>query len=216
VSVFTVGVSYNRYRLPGDTRIDAIVTVTASAAAKWVMLRIFVPENVSVRYMRQVTPTVKDLMPPHPLRRGQRADIGTGLWSGGESREYYLLLDVPADDNGREMVAARLRLVPDMFMVTDVHLLGEARVAVSWAGDPMLALEMDPHVARFTEQEKLARTIHAAREALEQGDLDTAGHLFAQALALAREQLDDGTPAVRLLARMTRELAAGSRPAAPD
>ena len=131
--MFTVEASYNRYRLPGDNVIAVTVTVIALAAADEVMLQIAVPEGASVQMVQQVAPTVQDLAPRYPTRRGGSADIATGAWSRAESRRYNLLLHVVAGEESRDMRAARIRLIAGS------ELLGEAPVVISWISDELAA-----------------------------------------------------------------------------
>jgi hypothetical protein len=194
VPVFDVEVSCNEYRLPGDALVDAVVTMTATAPADGGKLRIQVPENASVRTVRQVEPTVQDLIPLSPPRWGQAADLPVGAWDGGESRRYYLQLDVEPGQTEQEVQAARIQVL------AGPQLLGEGRVVVRWADHMMRALWIDPLVSRYTGQEELARLLREATDALESGDQNGATILFSQALPLAERQ--GYTPRTRLLAGM--------------
>ncbi|HEV2375138.1 MAG TPA: hypothetical protein VGS19_23640 [Streptosporangiaceae bacterium] len=75
-----------------------------------VVLRAWTPQHATVRFVRQVAPTVEDLTARRTQATLQAGDYPTGAW-GTESRDYHVCVDAEPAEIGREMLAARVSLV---------------------------------------------------------------------------------------------------------
>ena len=168
-----------------------------------VALRVWTPANASVRFVKQVAPTVEDLTE----RRQESGDQSGGrrgggyptrAW-GGESRDYHVCVQVPAAAVGNEMLAGRISLVvplPDGG--TDV--LSQGLVKAVWTDDLAASTKMNPQVAHYTGQADLAVAIQEGMDAHRRGDIDNATSKLGRAVQLAHESGNEDT--FKLLAKV--------------
>lgn len=75
-----------------------------------VALRLWTPVGTTVRFVKQVAPSVEDLTDRRSEAGPRTGDYPTGSW-GDESRDYHVCLEVPPAGIGQEMLAARVSLV---------------------------------------------------------------------------------------------------------
>jgi hypothetical protein len=159
-----------------------------------VRLRMWSPKGATVRFVRQVAPGIEDLTGKatqvNPLTR----DFPTGAWSGDESRDYHVCVDVAPGAVGVEKLAARVTL-----MVGDDQA-GQALVRAVWTDDETLSTRISPQVAHYTGQAELAQVIQDGLEARKAGDDVTATVKLGRAVQLAHESGNDGT--MRLLRKV--------------
>jgi VWA domain-containing protein len=159
-----------------------------------VRLRIWAPQGSTVKFLRQVAPTIDDLTakatPVNPLT----GDFPTGSWGGDESRDYHLCVSVPPGKVGDEKLAARVSLV------VDGQPVSQALVKAIWTDDEALSARISPQVAHYTGQAELAAAIQEGLEARKAGDVDTATVKLGRAVQLAHESGNEGT--VKLLQKV--------------
>lgn len=159
-----------------------------------VRLRLWTPQGSTLRFVRQVAPTLEDLTtkaaPVNPLT----SDFPTGAWGGAESRDYHVCVDVPPGGVGDEKLAARVSLV------VDDQPVSQALVKAIWTDDEALSARISPQVAHYTGQAELAEAIHDGLEARKEGDVDTATVKLGRAVQIAHESGNEST--VRLLQRV--------------
>ena len=101
----------------------------------------------------------------------QTRDYPTGAW-GGESRDYYVAVELTAGDIGDEMLGCRASVVhgpPGQ----EVKVTG-APIVATWTDDEALSARINSQVAHYTGQEELAEAIQTGLEANARGDVDTA------------------------------------------
>jgi hypothetical protein len=151
-----------------------------------VQLKVWTPVNSTIRFLKQVEPTVADLT-------GRRVEDGPrtgryplGSW-GAESRDYHLCVRVPAGAAGDEMLAARVSVVEG----ETVH--AQSLVRAVWTDDVALSARINRQVAHYSGQAELAEAIQAGIEARKTGDEDTATLKFGRAAQLAHESGNDAT-----------------------
>ena len=159
-----------------------------------VRLRMWAPQGSTVRFVRQVAPTIDDLTGKAAAVNPLTRDFPTGAWAGGESRDYHVCIDVPAGAVGDEKLAARVTL-----MVGDEQA-GQGLVKAVWTDDETLSTRISPQVAHYTGQAELAQTIQEGLEARKAGDDATATLKLGRAVQLAHESNNDGT--MRLLRKV--------------
>jgi len=159
-----------------------------------VHLRLWSPQGSTVRFVRQVAPGIEDLTGSatqvNPLTR----DFLTGAWSGDESRDYHVCVEVPPGAVGDEKLATRV-----MLMVGDQQV-GQALVRAVWTDDESLSTRISAQVAHYTGQAELAQAIHDGLEARKAGDEVTATVKLGRAVQLAHESRNEGT--MRLLRKV--------------
>jgi VWA domain-containing protein len=159
-----------------------------------VALRVWSPQHASVRFMKQVAPTVEDLTGRRTQSGPQAGDYPTGAWGAGESRDYHLCVRVNPAAIGQEMLAARVSLV----VGSDV--VGQGLVRAVWTNDEALSTRINANVAHYTGQAELAQAIQEGLEARKQGDEDTATAKLGRAVALAEQSGNEDT--AKLLAKV--------------
>jgi hypothetical protein len=169
---------------------DMIERVMGKAVAD-VSLRIWTPNGVSVRFVKQRYPSLRDLT-------DRRAEVGpdaagpatgdypTGIW-GTERRDYHLCVTVPAGEPYQHMLAARVSLVVPGSGATSDATLADGRVLVEWTDDEPQSTRVDLSVEHYAKQEELADSVQAGLEAYRRGDSDTASRQFRRAHVLAAE-----------------------------
>jgi von Willebrand factor type A C-terminal domain/von Willebrand factor type A domain len=149
-----------------------------------VALRVWTPVGTTIRYVKQVAPTVADLTGRHTEAGPRAGDYPTGSW-GDESRDYHLCVEVPAAGLGQEMLAARVSLVvpqPD----GGVRNLGaQGLVRAVWTDDMAASTAMNPQVAHYTGQAELAKVIQQGLDLRKAGDFDGATAKLGRAVQLA-------------------------------
>jgi hypothetical protein len=159
-----------------------------------VRLRVWAPKGSTVRFVRQVAPSIGDLtdkaVPVDALTR----EYPTGAWAGGESRDYHLCIDVPPAGVGDERLAARVSLMEGGTPVS------QGLVRAVWTDDEALSTRIDPQVAHYTGQAELAQAIQEGLQARKEGDMDTSTVKLGRAVQLATAAGNEGT--VRLLRKV--------------
>jgi hypothetical protein len=163
-----------------------------------VSLRVWTPQHATLKYVKQVAPTVEDLTARRTQSGPQAGDYPSGAWGGAESRDYHLCVQVSPGSVGQEMLAARVSLVAASPSGTVV--LGQGLVRAIWTDDEALSTRINGHIAHYTGQAELAQVIQEGLEARKRGDEDTATARLGRAVALAQESGNDGT--AKLLAKV--------------
>ena len=151
-----------------------------------VALQVWTPKHATIRFVKQVFPTMDDLTARRAQVDPQRGNYPTGAWAAGESRDYHVCVDVlPGAVGGPEMLAARVSLVsgtPD-----GPQTLGQGPVKAVWTDDEALSSRISRGVANYTGQAELAQAIQEGLEARDNGDTATAEAQLSRAVALARQ-----------------------------
>jgi hypothetical protein len=171
-----------------------------------VSLRVWTPQSASVRFLKQVAPTVEDLTARRTQTGPQAGDYPTGAWGASESRDYHLCVRVAPAGVGQEMLAGRVSLVTTTPSGTDV--LGQGLVRAVWTDDEALSTRINGNVAHYTGQAELAQAIQDGLEARKHGDEDTATAKLGRAVALAEQSGNEDT--AKLLAKVVDVVDAAS------
>jgi von Willebrand factor type A C-terminal domain/von Willebrand factor type A domain len=161
-------------------------------------LRLWTPRGATVRFVKQVAPTVEDLTGRRTEAARQSGDYPLGSW-GAESRDYHIAIEVPAGAVGDEMLAGRVSIVrpgPD----GAEQVLGQGLVKAIWTEDTALSTRISRGVAHYTGQAELAEAIQEGLAARKAGDEATATARLGRAVALAAASGNDGT--ARLLEKV--------------
>ncbi|MGY0067359.1 vWA domain-containing protein [Streptomyces sp. QTS137] len=172
-----------------------------------VVLRLWTPLGATVKFVKQVAPTVEE-MTGRRTEAGLRAgDYPLGSW-GDESRDYHVCVEVPAAGVGQEMLAARLSLVvpqpagaPAGSGAGGVHKLGaQGLVRAVWTDDVAASTSINPQVAHYTGQAELAQVIQQGIDLRKAGDFDGATSKLGRAVQLA--SVSGNADTAKLLAKV--------------
>jgi hypothetical protein len=169
---------------------EAMMQASMAKEVADVALRVWTPQHATVRYVKQVAPTVEDLTARRTQSAPQAGDYPTGAW-GTESRDYHVCVDVEPGAVGQEMLAARVSLF--LNAASGPQTLGQGLIRAIWTGDEAMSTRINRHVAHYTGQAELAQVIQDGLEARKAGDDDTAAARLGRAVALAHESGNQDT-----------------------
>ena len=142
---------YNPYLAAGQTRLNIILKVTASASQSLpeATLKIWSPKVVKVSTLKQAHPDIQDLMP-----EARRIDDKTLEINLGEStalvRDYQLAFDLPSSNVGDEVLACRASIIYSENGTT--MTVPCQPIAVRWTDDQVLSTRMNSEVAQYTKK----------------------------------------------------------------
>ncbi|MFF1487395.1 VWA domain-containing protein [Streptomyces sp. NPDC058319] len=149
-----------------------------------VALRVWTPVGTTIRFVKQVAPTVEDLTGRRTEAGPRAGDYPTGSW-GDESRDYHLCVEVPAAHLGQEMLAARVSLVVPQPDGGARNLGAQGLVRAVWTDDVAASTSINPQVAHYTGQAELAQVIQQGLDLRKAGDSDGATARLGRAVQLA-------------------------------
>jgi hypothetical protein len=184
---------------PGGLAADfeAMMKVAMAKEVADVVLRVRTPQHATIKFVKQVAPTIEDLSERRADAGAQTGDYPTGAW-GKESRDYHLCIEVEPAAVGQEMLAARVSLALNSASGTEV--LGQGMVKAVWTDDEGLSTRINRHVAHYTGQAELKDAIDEGLAARKAGDEDGATAKLGRAVRLAHESGNEDT--AKLLARV--------------
>ncbi|MFJ4362880.1 VWA domain-containing protein [Streptomyces chartreusis] len=150
-----------------------------------VALRLWTPVGTTIKFVKQVAPTVEELTDRRTEAGPRAGDYPTGSW-GDESRDYHVCVEVPAAALGQEMLAARVSLVVPQPGGGSAHNLGaQGLVRAVWTDDMVASTSINPQVAHYTGQAELAQAIQQGLDLRKAGDIDGATAKLGRAVQLA-------------------------------
>ncbi|MFF6977632.1 VWA domain-containing protein [Streptomyces sp. NPDC008343] len=149
-----------------------------------VALRVWTPVGTTIKFVKQVAPTVEDLTDRRAEAGPRAGDYPTGSW-GDESRDYHVCVEVPAAGLGQEMLAARVSLVIPQSDGTAQNLGAQGLVRAVWTDDMVASTSINPQVAHYTGQAELAQVIQQGLDLRKSGDIDGATAKLGRAVQLA-------------------------------
>jgi hypothetical protein len=181
-----------------DGLVEDFRSMAAAAMGKavaGVSLRLWTPEGARVRFVKQVSPGLRDLTGRRVESGPRTGDYPTGAWGGGESRDYHVGVRVRPAAVGDRMLASRVSVVGPAGEV-----LGQGRVLAAWTDDSALSTRISTEVAHYTGQAELAEAIQDGLEARKAGDVGRATARLGRAVRLAHES--GNTDTAKLLAKV--------------
>lgn len=180
---------------PDDLEADfeSMMRTAMSRGVADARLRVWAPQGSEVLFVRQVAPTVEELLAKATAVSPLVREMPTGAWAD-ETRDYHVAVRVPVAPVGNERLAARVEVV-----VGD-HVAAKALVRAVWSTDANLTTRVDRAVAHYTGQERLADAIQQGLQARAAGDDRTATTLLGEAARLAHEGGNEDT--ARLLSKV--------------
>lgn len=159
----------------------AMATSAMNKAVADVSLRLWTPQGATVKFVKQVEPTLADLTGRRTEVPPRSGDYPTGSW-GSETRDYHVCVQVPAGATGEKMLAGRVSLV-----LPDGQTIGRGNILAVWTDDTALSTRINREVAHYTGQAELADAIQEGLEARKAGDVETATAKLGRAVRLATE-----------------------------
>lgn len=173
---------------PEDLEADfrAMARTAMDKAVADVALRLWTPQGATVKFVKQVEPTLVDLTARRTEVPPRSGDYPTGSW-GSETRDYHVCVQVPAATTGDKMLAGRVSLVVPGANGEADQVLGQGRVLAVWTDDTALSTRINREVAHYTGQAELADAIQEGLEARKNGDVETATAKLGRAVQLATE-----------------------------
>ncbi|WP_407564967.1 vWA domain-containing protein [Streptomyces sp. 184] len=148
-----------------------------------VALRLWTPQGSTIKFVKQVAPTVEELTERRTEAGPRAGDYPTGSW-GDESRDYHVCVEVPPASVGQEMLAARVSLIlpqPD----GSAQTLSQGLIRAVWTDDMAASTRINAQVAHYTGQAELAQVIQQGLEDRKAGDMDGATAKLGRAVQLA-------------------------------
>jgi hypothetical protein len=170
-----------------DDDFRAFLDRAISKSVADVRVKLWAPKGSTVRFVRQVAPTIEDLTSKAAPVDALTKEYPTGAWAGDESRDYHVCVDVPAGKVGDEKLAARVSLM------VGADPVSQGLVRAVWTDDDALSTRINPQVAHYTGQAELAQAIQEGLQARKDGDIDTATVKLGRAVQLAAGSGNEGT-----------------------
>jgi hypothetical protein len=169
---------------PGGLEADfrAMAASAMGKAVGDVALRLWTPQGATVKFVKQVEPSLVDLTGRRVESAPRSGDYPTGSW-GTESRDYHVCIEVNPAGVGEKMLAGRVSMV----VPGSNEVLGKGQILAIWTDDTVLSTKISPEVAHYTGQAELASAIQEGLEARKAGDVHTATAKLGRAVALATQ-----------------------------
>jgi hypothetical protein len=165
---------------------EQMMTTAMGKVAADVQLKVWTPVNTTIRYVKQVEPSVTDLTGKR-VEDGPRAGrYPLGAW-GNESRDYHVCVDVTPGAAGDEMLAARVSVLEGS------EVQAQCLIRAVWTDDTGLSTRINRQVAHYTGQAELADAIQTGLEARKAGDEHTATIKLGRAAQLAHQSGNSAT-----------------------
>ncbi|WP_327086326.1 VWA domain-containing protein [Nonomuraea sp. NBC_01738] len=167
-------------------------------------LRVWVPQTATLKFVKQVSPTLLDLTGKRADYNPLTGDYPTGSW-GAEEREYHLCVELQQPGQvGQEIRAGWVKLVRPETM----EVFASGNVLAQWTDDLAASTQLNKKVAHYTGQAELHELIQEGLSARTAGDVDTATARLAQARQIA---VDSGRgDTARLLDKVVEVDASGT------
>ncbi|MFM9614789.1 vWA domain-containing protein [Streptomyces niveiscabiei] len=164
-----------------------------------VALRLWTPVGTTVKFVKQVAPTVEELTSRRTESGPRSGDYPTGSW-GDESRDYHVCVEVPGAGLGQEMLAARVSLLVPQADGSMQSLGAQGLVRAVWTDDMTASTSINPQVAHYTGQAELAQVIQQGLDLRKAGDMDGATAKLGRAVQLA--SVSGNADTAKLLAKV--------------
>ncbi|MEV0592733.1 vWA domain-containing protein [Nonomuraea cavernae] len=176
--------TFDFVRNQGDLA-DFFRKITKTSMSKTVaelVMRVWVPQTATLKFVKQVSPTLLDLTGKRTDVNPLTGDYPTGSW-GAEEREYHLCVEVPPGQVGSEIRAGWVKLLrPDT-----QEVLASGNVLAQWTDDLAASTQINRKVAHYTGQAELHELIQDGLSARAAGQVEVATARLAKARQLATE-----------------------------
>jgi Ca-activated chloride channel family protein len=152
-------------------------------------LALWSPMGVTIKNPQQVYPSLALCHVQPDSSNPRQVLIPLGSFSQGEQRDYLLDLEIPVYAPGQQflMVRPSMHYLDTSGTEQTQKSTQEGWVFVQWTEDMQLAAQIEEHIAHYTHQEDLSRTIQQGQAALTAGNLPLATKLLGDALLLSEQ-----------------------------
>jgi von Willebrand factor type A C-terminal domain/von Willebrand factor type A domain len=178
-----------------EAEFRALMDVAMRRGVGDVALRVWCPRDAAVSLVRQVSPQVEDLTGRPVQLDAFTRQYPLGAW-GDEVRDYHVSIELPPNEVGVEMLAARLQLTVGGAVV------GQGAIRVAWTDDELANGPPNPEVVHYVAQTELVASIQQGLEALKLGNHSTATARLGRATQIAATAGHDD--ALRLLDKVVQ------------
>ena len=172
-----------------EEAFERAMRAASRKSLKDVRLRLWTPQDASVVFVKQMSPTIDVMTEKARAVVPQVREYATGAWGPNESRDFHVGIDVKQGRAGEEMLAARPTIAylewGGTGWIEQEDKSPEARLFASWTGDGSLSSRIDHHVAHYTGQGELAQAIAQGMELRARGDEAKATQMLGKAVRLA-------------------------------
>lgn len=150
-------------------------------------LRLWSPSGVRIKKFEQVYPTIVPLSLEQDSTNPRQQVVSLGSFAASDQRDYLLDLDVPLYPPGQQFLMVR----PSMAFFAGSATEQEEKsgqdgwIFVQWTEDAALAAQIEEHIAHYTHQEDLLRSLQEGQAYLTAGDYEKATRVLGQALAIS-------------------------------
>lgn len=156
-----------------------------------VSLRLRTVGGTTVKFVKQVRPSIEDLTHRRTDVGGNIGDYPTGAW-GDESRDYHICLEVAPSDLNDPVRVGVVSLVARGADGSETELTRNG-VFAEWTEDEQLFTEINKEVALYTGRTEMAKEIQEGLRARDEGHDSLATAKLGRALNLAVESEDEYT-----------------------
>lgn len=180
----TVDIVADPTALVGD--FEAIVNRTMRQHSTDVRLRLALAPGGTVRFVKQVAPTIADLTERGVTITERTTDYPLGAWEN-EERDYHVRLTVRPQDVNDQLLAARASVE------SSDEGVATAQIRATWTDDPATSTMINQRVAHYTGQQELVAAVASGLAARSAGDEATASAQLGRAVQLASASGHDAT-----------------------
>ena len=150
-------------------------------------LRLWSPAGVTIKKFEQVYPTIVSFSLEQDPTSPRQQVTSLGSFAAGDQRDYLLDLEIPTHDPGQQflMVRPSIAFFAGSGGEQEEKSNQEGWVFVQWTEDATLAAQVEEHIAHYTHQEDLLRSLQEGQAYLAAGDYDKATRVLGQALLIS-------------------------------
>jgi von Willebrand factor type A C-terminal domain/von Willebrand factor type A domain len=180
----TVDIIPNPAEMEAD--FEAMMKSAMGRGVSTATLRVWAPQGSEILFVREVSPHARDLSASGTKISPLITEYSTGAW-GDETRDFHIAVRVPVAPVGGERLAARAEVV-----VGD-EVVAKGLIRAVWTADSNLTTRIDPAVAHYTGQVRLAEAIQQGLAARAEGNERDATVLLGEAAKLAAQSGNEAT-----------------------
>ncbi|GCE20009.1 vWA domain-containing protein [Dictyobacter kobayashii] len=177
--------------IPTPRQVEAAFTQAFQEMRKTAIsnarLLLWSPNGVRITRIEQVYPSIVPLGLEPDAGNPRQVVASLGSLAAGDQRDYLLHLEMPAYPIGQQFMLIRptLRFQAGGMQELEEKSARSGWVFVQWTENAAQAAQIEEHIAHYTNQEELSRSIKEGQEALAAGDSEKATRLLGRALEIS-------------------------------
>jgi Ca-activated chloride channel homolog len=150
-------------------------------------LRLWSPPGVTIKKFEQVYPTIVSLGLEQDPTSPRQQVTSLGSFAAGDQHDYLMDLEIPAHDPGQQflMIRPSVAFFAGSGSEQEEKSTQEGWVFVQWTEAATLAAQVEEHIAHYTHQEDLLRSLKEGQAYLAAGDYEKATRVLGQALVIS-------------------------------